>query len=79
MHIHPSGSSQPNGTAAFVAMGTAVPCTHLPVWDRLADYLDSGEGIATTCLIDDGLHLSADCLDRAAAALEADLPAPARP
>jgi hypothetical protein len=45
----------------------------------LADYLGSGEGIATTCLIEDGLHLSADCLDRAAAALEADLPERAQP
>jgi len=42
--------------------------------EDLAEYLDSGEGIATTCLIDDGLHLSATCLDQAAVKLEADLP-----
>ena len=44
--------------------------------EDLADYLGSGEGIATTCLIEDGLHLTVDCLDRAAVALEADLPSP---
>lgn len=44
--------------------------------EDLADYLGSGEGIATTCLIEDGLHLTVDCLDRAAGALEADLPSP---
>lgn len=42
--------------------------------EDLAAYLGSGEGIATTCLIDDGLHLSASCLDRAADALVTDLP-----
>ncbi len=40
----------------------------------LAEYLGSGDGIATTCLIDDGLHLTTACLDRAATALAADLP-----
>lgn len=42
--------------------------------EDLADYLGSGEGIATTCLIEDGLHLNVTCLDQAAAKLEADLP-----
>ena len=42
--------------------------------EDLAAYLDSGEGIATTSLIEDGLHLNASCLDRAAEALDADLP-----
>jgi hypothetical protein len=42
--------------------------------EDLADYLGSGEGIATTCLIEDGLHLSPACLDRAAQELAADLP-----
>ena len=35
--------------------------------EDLAAYLGSGEGIATTCLIEDGLHLTVACLDRAAA------------
>ena len=43
--------------------------------EDLADYLGSGEGIATTCLIEDGLHLNAACLDQAAKDLTADLPA----
>jgi uncharacterized protein len=32
----------------------------------LADLLGSGEEVATDCLVPDGLHLSADCLQRAA-------------
>jgi hypothetical protein len=43
--------------------------------EDLGSYLDSGEGIATSCLIEDGLHLTVACLDEAAAALDADLPA----
>ena len=42
--------------------------------EDLAAYLGSGEGIATTCLIDDGLHLNTTCLDQAAGALLTDLP-----
>jgi hypothetical protein len=42
--------------------------------EDLADYLGSGEGIATTCLIEDGLHLNTTCLDTAAKELAADLP-----
>jgi hypothetical protein len=42
--------------------------------EDLAAYLGSGEGVATTCLIEDGLHLTPTCLDQAATKLAADLP-----
>lgn len=35
----------------------------------LAELLGSGEQVATDCLVPDGLHLTVDCLDRAAAQL----------
>lgn len=40
----------------------------------LADLLGSGEEVADDCLVDDGLHLSADCLGRAAQQLAGSPP-----
>ena len=40
----------------------------------LADLLGTGEAVAERCLMDDGLHVTAACLDEAAAALAPDLP-----
>ncbi len=40
----------------------------------LAELLGTGEVVAERCLMDDGLHVTAACLDEAAAALAPDLP-----
>lgn len=40
----------------------------------LAGVLGSGDEVATDCLQDDGLHLTVDCLDRAAAWLSSNTP-----
>lgn len=42
--------------------------------DDLAGLLGTGEATATDCLVDDGLHLTTTCLDRAAAAERPTLP-----
>ena len=42
--------------------------------EDLAAYLGSGESIATACLVEDGLHLTVPCLEKAAEALVGDLP-----
>ena len=44
--------------------------------EDLAELLGTGEDRADRCLVEDGLHLTVDCLDEAAQALVARLPAP---
>jgi len=47
--------------------------------EDLAELLDVGEDRADRCLVEDGLHLTVDCLDEAAAGLAAALPERDRP
>lgn len=62
-----------------LAVEVAAEHEHVEVAD-LADLLGTGDDeVATRCLEPDGLHLSVDCLDEAAAALVDELPSPGQP